>query len=609
MATSTSTSSRRARASALFVLTTAACLSARAAIAQDEKPSFERFADSVMSAQLAEHNIPGAVLVVVRDGRVAFARGYGYADLERRIPVDLERTIFSVASVSKLFTATAVIQLVEQGRLDLHADVNEYLRVFKVPSTFAQPVTLFHLLTHTAGFDDSNIARKATDPSDLEPLGEYLAHRLPARVRPPGEFIAYSNHGMALAGHLVEVASGMPFEQCMRERLFAPLEMTHSSFAPVPASADLAKGYEGNPPVPQARDFTKTIPASMLTTSGSDVARFMVAHLDGVLPDGRPLLTASSLAAMHRRQFAQYPLLAGAGLGFWERFQNGERAIWHDGDAAGFASLLYLLPGRRTGYFMAFNSRGGNRARSRILAALLDRELPRTQASAPPKPDGRAAGTASQFAGTYVDLRSGHQTIEKIASLTRHASVVASADGTLLLAGTRYVPLGSGLFQSEDGEGYIVFRMDAGGHVTHLFEGRSIARVSERVPWYGTVNVQAAWLLFCVMGFLWQTASPRGVPRAMWIAAAANLVFIVGFAFTIAGAFGSLEYGVPRILIVLLTVPLATTVLTIMSMVGFAKAWSQSATALSKMRLTVGLMAAIAFVPWLAYWNLVGYRY
>lgn len=594
------------RAPALFVLTAAGCLSARAAIAQDEKPSFEQFADSVMSAELAEHKIPGAVLVVVRDGRVAFARGYGYADLERRISVDPERTIFSVASVSKLFTATAVMQLVELGRLDLHTDVNEYLRVFKVPSTFAQPVTLFHLLTHTAGFDDGNIARKAHDPSEVEPLGEYLARRLPARVRPPGELIAYSNHGMALAGYLVEVASGMPLEQYMRERLFAPLGMTHSSFALVPASADLATGYEGDPPVPQARDFTKTIAASMLKTSGTDVARFMIAHLDGGLP---AVLTASSLDAMHRRQFSQHPLLAGVGLGFWERFQNGERAIWHDGDAAGFASLLYLLPGRRIGYFMAFNSRGGNRARGRILAALLDRELRRTQASAPPKPDGRAAGTASQFAGTYVDSRSAHTTIEKIASLARYSPVVAGADGTLLLAGTRYVPLGSGLFQSEDGAGYIVFRMDAGGRVTHLFEGRSIARVSERVAWYGTANVQAAWLLFCVLGSLWQIASPRAVPRAMWIAAAANLVFIIGLALTIAGTFGSLEYGVPRVLIVLLTVPLVTTALTMVSLIEFATALRQSANTLSKVRLTVGLTAALAFVPWLAYWNLLGYRY
>src|SRR5262249_1727341 len=152
----------RARSSAWVV---AACLLAPARVFATPD-GFAPFADSLMSAALEKHHIPGAVLAVVQDGRIAFARGYGFADLESRVPVDPQRTVFRVASVSKLFPATAVMQLVEHGRLDLDADVNHYLRRFQVPPAFGKPVTLFDLLTHTGGFDESNLARKAHRPSD-----------------------------------------------------------------------------------------------------------------------------------------------------------------------------------------------------------------------------------------------------------------------------------------------------------------------------------------------------------------------------------------------------------------------------------------------------------
>ena len=584
-----------ARSSLILALSVATSALARVASAQLEGHSFEQFADSLMTAELASHHIPGAVLAAVRDGRVAFARGFGYADLSQQVPVDPERTMFRVASVSKLLTATAAMQLVERGRLDLHADVNTYLRRFRVPATHPEPVTLFHLLTHTAGFDDRNIARKAYRASDVEPLGEYLARRLPERIRPPGEFIGYSNHGMALAGYLVEVVSGMPFERYMKEQVFAPLGMDHSSFAVEPDSAALlATGYEGDPPEVEPRDYTKTTPASMLAMSGTDAARFMLAHLAAGVPNVTRILADSSLNAMHRRQFSQHPRIAGIGLGFWERFQHGERGLWHDGDAAGFASLLYLVPERRIGYFLAFNSRSGNRARREILAALLDRDLPPFPRHVPPAVDTRPERFTSRFAGTYVDARHGHRTMERLAALARFTSITASGAGELRHEGARYVTLEPGLFEREDGDGRLAFGTDPAGHVTQLFEARSIARTYERVPWYGTPLVQLAWLLLCVLGFLWQVggalvrwvagwagrrtrldgeATLRGVGVATTLASVVNLAFLVGLGAAIAGVFGSLEHGIPGILAALLTLPLLTTAATILALVASASTW------------------------------------
>ena len=616
---------RPARFVALLV---AFCLLTRRSNAQPADTALAAFADSLMNAQLAREHIPGAVLVVVRDGAVAFARGYGLADVERRVPVDAERTVFRVASVSKLVTATAAMQLVEQGRIGLHADVNRYLRRFQIPAAFGRPVTLFDLLTHTAGFDESNIARKAHRAADVGPLGDYLARRLPARIRPPGEKIAYSNHGMALAGYLVEAVSGMPFARYVRERVLTPLGMLHSSFELVPDSAALtATGYEGSPPRRQAPDYTRTLPASMLCASGNDIARFMIAHLEGGQLDGHRLLGDSSVVAMHQRQFTQHPMLAGIGLAFWERFQNGEHALWHDGDASGFASLLYLLPERHTGYFLAFNSRNGARARREILASLLDREFPRAHERVPPSTDANDVVPGSRLPGTYVDIRYGHRTMEKLAALARYTTVAPGTGRSLMFSGARYQPMGPREFQSEDGEGRLAFELDRGGRVTYLFASRSIASVYERVPWYGTVPTQIAWLGSCVLTFLVHLLSAlfralfrrsrpgaaadarpaqRWLGRALVFVAIADLVFVVGLAACLSGAFGSLEYGIPTALVLLLGIPVLTTAVTLALLPESLRSWSRGARPWAR---TLALAAALAFIPWLAYWNLLGWRF
>ena len=173
------------------------------------------FLDGVLPAQLEAHHVPGAAVAVVQDGRLVLARGYGTADREQGVPVVADRTLFRVGSVGKTVTWTAVMQLVEQGKLDLHADVNTYLTAFKVPATYPQPITLAHLLTHTAGFDDKG-GILARDPADLQPLGAFLSASLPARVRPPGELAAYSNHGTALAGYIVEQVSGVALRSVRR---------------------------------------------------------------------------------------------------------------------------------------------------------------------------------------------------------------------------------------------------------------------------------------------------------------------------------------------------------------------------------------------------------
>src|SRR6266516_596399 len=245
----------------------------------------ETFLDGVISKQWRVDHIPGAAVSVVKDGRLLFAKGYGSANLQAHKPVNAQTTLFRIGSVSKLFTATAVLQLAEQGKLNLHADVNTFLNTFHLPATYPEPITLADLLTHTAGFEGRDTGLQlARTTSGLEPLGQVLAEHIPARVRPPGVVTAYSNYGYALAGYIVEQVSGMPYAQYVEQHIFQPLGMHSSTFRqPLPASlsADLSQGYTSSNGGYRPDPFVaiQDAPAGAMSTTATDMAKFMLAQL------------------------------------------------------------------------------------------------------------------------------------------------------------------------------------------------------------------------------------------------------------------------------------------------------------------------------------------
>jgi CubicO group peptidase (beta-lactamase class C family) len=594
----------------------------------DDLSRFEAVADSLMTAGLARNHVPGGVLVAVRDTGIVFARGYGYADLGRRQPVDPERTIFRIASVSKLFTATAAMQLVEQGVLRLDTDVNGSLKRFPIPRAGFEPVTLRHLLTHTAGFDDRNIDRKARTAADMESLGAYLARRMPPRIMAPERWISYSNHGVALAGVMIEDVTGVPFAQYMSENVFAPLGMTRSTFALHPlVPADLATGCDdSDPPRPVPIDYVKTVPSSMMTATGIDVAQFMIAHLQAGHGAAR-ILGPDAMAEMHRRQFSQDSLLPGVTLGFWERFQNGERALWHDGDGPGFTSLLYLLPDSRTAFFLAFNGMGGNAAREEILAALLDRFYPDQRPAPAPVTFADGAAESRRCQGIYVFNRHGHRSMEKLITLTSAIEVMPDSGGTLSFRNRRYAAVAPLRFRRIDGRGDLVFATDAGGRVDRLYAGGAIARVYERVPDHVSPPAILAVLAFCVVVFAgsliaWPVSAivrhlrrrPRNpasrtvkVARAL---GAVNLLFMAGLAPFLVTFASTLVYGVPPLLAIVMALPFLSVALGIVCVVMCIRDWRQKAGDLSaRIHVTLAAVAGLAFVAFLTSFNLIGFRF
>ena len=168
----------------LFFLSLALSLQLPAQSLRDTT-DLESFMDGLLTAVLKEKNIAGATLAVIVDGKVTLTKGYGFADIDKQIPVDPKTTLFRIGSITKLFVWTAVMQQVALGKLNLEADINTYLKDFKIPDEFDQPITLKHLMTHTPGFEDRVIGLFAKDSTKLLPLGTILKKELPDRVRPP----------------------------------------------------------------------------------------------------------------------------------------------------------------------------------------------------------------------------------------------------------------------------------------------------------------------------------------------------------------------------------------------------------------------------------------
>ncbi|MFL5489371.1 MAG: serine hydrolase domain-containing protein [Gemmatimonadaceae bacterium] len=426
--------------------------------------------DSLIPAQMAKEHIPGAVFVLVQNGKVLYQRGYGLANVERRQPVDPEKTIWRIGSISKVFTATAVVQLADRGRLRLSDDVNRYLSAVKVPATFEEPVTFQHLLTHTAGFDEIRPGTRAETAAGLLPLGAFLQNKL-IRLRPPGRIISYSTYGVTLAGYLVEQISGTDFQSYLEQNLWRPLGMTRTNIT-VPDSlrGDLAQGYEFDSGENKLAEWEwyHTTPASSINASAADMARFIIAHLENGRVGRVRVLSDSATRDMHRRHASSDPRLAGFAYGFYEGFTNGERLLQHGGNVEGFAAQLTLIPARGIGFFIASQHEPAA-LKDVVQSALLDRFFPAKTKPAPPVPMPGYRERAPRFAGTYELNEFCHSCGAGRREYPR-VEVKANADGTISMTGNaqRFVEVSPLFFSGLTGAGGAAFKADSTGRINVL---------------------------------------------------------------------------------------------------------------------------------------------
>ncbi|MGY4395422.1 CubicO group peptidase (beta-lactamase class C family) [Sphingomonas sp. UYAg733] len=470
-----------------------------------EKADLDAWLDGYFPYALRSGDIAGAVVVVVKDGKVLTERGFGYADVARRVPVDPQRTLFRPGSVSKLFTWTAVMQLVEQRKLDLDRDVNAYID-FRIPPFEGKPVTLRNLMTHTGGFAETSKNVMFYDPARLQPLGAYLKEMLPARITEPGLTPAYSNYGCALAGYIVERVSGESFEAYVERHIFGPLGMRNSTFRqPLPArfKSAMALTYPSGSAPPTPYELVGPAPAGALASTGDDMGRFMIAHLQDGMLDGNRILQPATAELMHNSPLTLLPPLNRMELGFFETNINGREVIAHLGDTQAFHTGLHLFLKEGVGLYVSFNSLGRDAASAKLRGALFedfaDRYFP--AAAAPPtRVDAKLARDhVGLMAGNWVLSRKQHGNFLAALGLPAQLQVTSDGQGGLLIpllkgldgADRHWVEVAPFVWNEVGGHERIAAKIVDGKVVRFSMDGLAPFMVFVRVPWTQS-NV---WLL------------------------------------------------------------------------------------------------------------------
>lgn len=481
------------------------------------------FFDKRIHEMIEQEHIPNLTVAVVSSGKVVFEKGYGYADLEKEKSVDPKTSLFRIGSVSKLFTWTAIMQLVEKGELDLYTDINEYID-FEIPNEIVtqknntavvEPITLHHLLTHTAGFEDYANSIFRLSKEEMPPLHEYVQTYLPKRIYPVGEVLAYSNYATALAGYIVEKKTGVPFETYIEQNIFQPLGMEKSTFnQPVDEklTVQLALPYRFiNDKYVQAKFEYMPAPAGGMSSSATDMAQFMLAYLQG----GKGLLAESTVQQMLSPQFTHHATLDGMTYGFMERNRNGIRALYHGGSTMLYDTGLYLLPEEEIGIFISYS--GANyQVHVNIFEQFVDYYFPNDEKE---RLTENSNEDNQNLAGEYHQNRRSVTTSGKFISLTSGVlRVEMGKDNDLFVSHlgkkSRFTKDSSGIYyhtyETKVTDPYgefsaIVFEKDPLGRMMLMTDG---PMTYSKAPWYSTsgftILLLGLSILYIISSFIYR---------------------------------------------------------------------------------------------------------
>ncbi len=627
---------------AILILLLGPCAAA-AAPGLDNPAVLEAFIDGLVKPLMKNNSSPSGTIAIARDGELIFAKGYGYQNVDEQIPVDPAQTLFRPGSTSKLFTWVSIMQLVEQGKLDLDTDVNTYLDNFQIRDTFDEPVTLRHIMTHTAGFEDGALGYLILDdPERIMPLSEAMARYQPARVNPPGKQTAYSNYATSVAGLIVENVSGMPFTDYLAENIFVPLGMTNSTFVE-PLPERLAENMAVSYTVEAGRFVEKPFeiisnfaPAGALSATSTDMVRFGQAILNGGELDGQRIIGADTLEQMLARAFSHDDRLMGMALGFYEEDINGIRLVGHGGDTRFFHSYLGVDMANDLTFFVSFGSSGGGAVRTAFTSAFYNQFFP--EETAPPQPPEGFQERAARYAGAYGFWRSNFSKIEKALGLGGGVQVAPTKDNTLVvtLGGTakQYVEIEENLFRelnpnisliSGISPALIAFQEDENGTVTgFVMDGLPFMSL-RRLPAYATGPFNFALLGFSMLVFLavvlrrfYQRAAIKSFSPADQVAigsavyaAAANLLVVVSGVIVLTIVQDELFSGIPLLFKLWLFVPIVATLAGLYLLFRNFQVWQQKqlSGAWARGRFTVVTLCALFMCWFYYYWNILGFQY
>lgn len=469
-----------------------------------DRADVDAWLDGFMPYALRSGDIAGAVVAVVKDGQVLTQRGFGYSDVSRQKAVDPNGTLFRPGSVSKLVTWTAVMQLVEQGRLDLDADVNRYLD-FKIPPRDGKPVTMRQMMTHTAGFEDHAKGLIFYDPKRLVPLGDYLKSWVPRRIFDAGTTPAYSNYATALAGYVVERIAKMSFDDYVDQNIFAPLGMTNSTFRqPLPdrLAPMMSQGYQRGSGKAGKFEIVAPGPAGSMSSTGADMARFMLAHLQGGALDGKRILLPETAQMMHSTATTMLPPLNRMELGFFETNINGRQVIAHLGDTQQFHTALHLFVNDGVGIYLSVNSMGRNGAAGSVRTAFLtdfaDRYFPHTERDGTVSAE-TAAEHARMMVGNWRNSRRVDNGFFRALGLMGQVKVGVNDKGELHIpaltgidgAPRKWVEVAPFVWREVNGKERLAAKVVDGKVVRWSVDSIAPVMVFERVP----ASMSGAWIV------------------------------------------------------------------------------------------------------------------
>ena len=590
----------------------------------------ETFVDGVVTKQLEEIHIAGVEVTIVKDGQLLLCKGYGYANVEKGIPVDPEQTMFRPGSVSKLFTWTAVMQLVEQGKLDLQADVNTYLMDFKIPATYPQPITMLDLMGHTAGFEDTSEGMFADEEGALTSMGDYLARYMPERVYPTGQVSAYSNYGAALAGYIVELVSGEPYEEYIEAHILRPLGMAHSTMQQPPPEhllGERSNGYVFDGQY-QFNPFGEvSAPIGGLYASGADMGKFMLAFLEEGMYNGGRILKPETVRLMLTQSYTFDSTLPGWAHGFEEFFHNGQRLVGHGGDIGPVHTVLRLIPTEKTGFYISYNTDIEWQDRLTLLNAFMDHyfQAPEVE-NEPVKGENSLDTNYSQlghYTGFYINSRMNYHNPEKIEELYSMFWMRPGPGGELqrayvlgFMPQDTWVQIRPMVFQNTLTGGLAVFKADEQGEVRYL-------RIVDephyfiKQPWYGGQVMMGMILAFSGLTFLLtgitapittfisrrkREAGERS-SRLMRLTRGAALALCLAFVAFVAiftQYMGNEDQPIIRILAWVIAV--LTLSVTPLAIIAWWKGWWSR---IGRLHYTLIALAGLAFTWFLAYWSVL----
>lgn len=610
-----------------WLLTCTLCLLTAIEIhASTEFENLDKLVDEIMTVELDKRQVRGGAISIVIDGRLVLSRGYGFGDAAGANPVSADHTIFRIASVSKLFIATSVMQLVELGHLDLDADANEYLAGsgLQIPNTFGKAVTLRHLLSHSAGFEEAKNGFYSDKKDYPLTLTEFLIRFQPKQVREPGLLSSYCNWSSTTAALIVERVSGMPFEEYVLANIFLPLGMSQSTFEeppPTRLAAKLANGVQIRNGEYIDRKFDYILsPAGSMSSTAADISKYMIAVLDADNEKHNRILDATSFDELLTPGIHPHPEYPGVAVGFIEREINNYRLFGHNGVVAAFRSLLTLDRTNRIGIFTVFNGNNGAAIADRIVESFYDQYFPSTamadQAVSP-------GDYLDEFVGNYRPARLNVSTFSKVSALFSPEIQVRRSETSDLVVTSRlgafhYVSTGGDVFRRAGGAERVAFTRSEKGDIAYFLDYNQATKPAIKLTWWEEAELHRAVLLISFVVFaiaiFYKTyklnknfASNKPVlitDRFIAATLLVLLVFCVGMFLSIDADGDAFGTGWSMQVLILLTLPVIGGLLTVFSGACVLADWLDNSLTLSaKIIHTMLVLCAITFLAVLYYWN------